>query len=195
MEKTTFHRFYSLRGILMAPVFAFMLFSTYGECEKHWIFSVAWAIFGAGFAIRVWAQMHLHYRLRVHKVLTTTGPYRFVRNPIYIANTLILAAACVMSELVWLTPLVLAWCALVYSFVVRHEENHLSEKYGTPYIHYLQEVPRWLPRVPAALNTPAPIVRNFLLRSVRAELFCFLYVLPFVLKEILSDLHVPLLFH
>ena len=115
MEKTRFDYFYKWRGLLMAPLFALMLFCHYRECEGHWVFYAAWALFGAGFGIRVYAQMHLHYRLRVHKVLTMTGPYRYVRNPIYIANTLILVGACVMSELLWLTPLMLVWCALVYT--------------------------------------------------------------------------------
>ncbi len=30
--------------------------------------------------------MHLHYRLKTHKIITLTGPYRYVRNPIYSAT-------------------------------------------------------------------------------------------------------------
>lgn len=189
MEKTKFHYFYKLRGVLMVPWLVFMVFSTYQEYERHWIFFVALAVFGAGFAIRVWSQMHLHYRLKVRKVLTTTGPYRFVRNPIYIANTLILLGACIMSELVWLAPFLLIWCALVYSLVVRHEERHLTSKYGQAYVEYLESVPRWLPRVPP-LSQPHVTVRQFAARSVGAEMYCFLYILPLVFKEIFSDMQV-----
>lgn len=189
MEKTKFHYFYKLRGVLMAPWLVFMMFSTYWECERYWVIPVGLAVFAVGFAIRVWSQMHLHYRLKVHKVLTTTGPYRFVRNPIYIANTLILLAACIVSELLWLAPFLLVWCALVYSLVVRHEERHLTSKYGQAYLDYLNDVPRWLPRVPPLIQ-PHVTVRQFAVRSVGAELYCFLYILPFVVKEILSDMHV-----
>jgi protein-S-isoprenylcysteine O-methyltransferase Ste14 len=189
MEKTRFHYFYTLRGALMAPWLVFMVFSTYWECERHWVFPLAFGLFGAGFAIRVWAQMHLHYRLKVRKVLTTTGPYRFVRNPIYIANTLILLGACIMSELLWLAPFLLIWCCLVYSLVVRHEERHLTSKYGQAYLDYMNQAPRWLPRAPA-LGQPRVRVGHFAVRSVGAEMYCFLYILPFVLKEIISDMDI-----
>lgn len=192
MEKTKFQYFYKLRGVLMAPWLVFMVFSTYWEYERHWIFPVASAVFGVGFAIRVWSQMHLHYRLKVRKVLTTTGPYGFVRNPIYIGNTFILLGACIMSELLWLTPFLLIWCALVYSLVVRHEERHLTSKYGEAYLDYVNNVPRWLPRVPPLVQ-PTVHVRQFAARSIGAEIYCFLYILPFVLKEILSDMHMHVL--
>ena len=192
MENTKYHYFYAFRGVLMAPIFAFMLFSTYRESETYWVFPVGLAIFAAGFGIRVWAQMHLHYRLKERKVLTMTGPYRIVRNPIYIANTLIMISACVMSELLWFTPFTLLWCALVYSLVVRHEERHLTSKYGQAYVQYLHEVPRWLPKVPAPLNTGSPQVRHYILRSLGVEMYCFLYIIPFILKEIISELYAPL---
>lgn len=188
IQRTGFAVFYRLRGVLMAPWLGFMLLSTYWEYEGHWAMPVAWAVFGAGFAIRVWAQMHLHYRLKVRKVLTITGPYRFVRNPIYIANTLILLGACLQSELLWLAPFLLAWCGVVYNLVVRHEERHLSSKYGQPYLDYCKTVPRWAPYLKPLSQAHAPAVRAFFARSIRAELFCFLYMLPFVAKEIVSEM-------
>ncbi|HUW61174.1 MAG TPA: isoprenylcysteine carboxylmethyltransferase family protein [Candidatus Bathyarchaeia archaeon] len=169
-----------------------MLFSTYWECERYWVFPAGLAIFAAGLGIRVWAQMHLHYRLKERKVLTTTGPYRIVRNPIYIANTLIMISASVLSELLWFTPFMLLWCAVLYSLVVRHEEKHLTSKYGQAYVDYVRQVPRWIPGIPDCLKVASPHVRHFMLRSLGAEMYCFLYIIPFVLKEVVSDLHTPL---
>jgi protein-S-isoprenylcysteine O-methyltransferase Ste14 len=168
----------------MAPLFLFMFFSTFGEVENDLIvFPLGGLLFGTGLVIRIWAQMHLHYRLRVKKSLTITGPYSHVRNPIYIANTFLMLGACATSELIWLLPFVLVWCILLYNLVVRYEESHLRRKYGRPYLEYTRQVSRWFPRGFRA--TESVPTREFFARSVRAELFCFLYIFPFIIKEVL----------
>lgn len=182
-----YNKIYKVRGLLMAPPCLFELLVFYRQSEWD---SVVWpaglALFLAGVGIRIWAQVHLHYRLKTRKVLTTTGPYGFVRNPIYIANTLILLSLTVMSELLWFLPVKLLWCAVVYTFVVRREEAHLLDKYGTPYQAFLDGVPRWLPR----WRWPTSRVRGegrFIVPSVIAELNCFLLLPPLLLKEFLVD--------
>jgi len=142
---------FKTRGLLMLPPVAAMLLCTWGETEWDAVlWPVGISVFAVGLFLRFWAQLHLRYRLSVKTQLTTTGPYRYTRNPIYIGNTLILVALCVMSELLWLCPLVLGYCALIYSLSVRYEERHLSAKYGQAYLDYQASVPRWLParRVP-----------------------------------------------
>ena len=174
---------FRVRGLLMVPPILFTLLCFRGEFEKDWlIYPLGFAVFGLGVGVRVWAQMHLHYRLRVHKVLTRTGPYRFVRNPIYIGNTAILLGLVIMSELLWFLPVMLAYCAVVYHYVVRYEEAHLSEKYGQPYRAYLAAVPRWLPHRSRKAE-PSGAVAEFFLSSLWAEVHCLLWVLPFVAKE------------
>ena len=181
-----YYLWYRLRGWLMLPLAFAMVLCTWYETEPGGlILALGVPAFCAGWALRIWAQMHLHYRLKVKKKLTTTGPYAYVRNPIYIANTLILLGMCAMSELLWLGPVVLAYCALVYTFVVRFEEGRLAAKYGAPYLDYLRRVPRWLPlRRPWALLGHID-VRPFLYRSIRSELHVALLLLPLVLKELL----------
>jgi protein-S-isoprenylcysteine O-methyltransferase Ste14 len=178
---------YRVRGLLMAPMFLVMVLCFWHECEDHALqFTLGPGLFAAGLALRIWSQMHLHYRLDVRKVLTTTGPYAWVRNPIYIGNTLILMGICVLSELVWFVPGVLLICAAVYSMVVRYEEAHLTRKYGRPYLDYMAAVPRWLPRAPRE-NEPADVGR-FFWPSVGVELYnLFWFAIPIV-KEIISDL-------
>lgn len=179
---------YRYRGILMAPPYLFILLVFFGEWEQeHVIWPVGMSIFLVGVAVRVWAQIHLHYRLRVKKQLTTTGPYRFVRNPIYIANTTMLVGLTVISELVWFVPVMILWCAVVYSFVVRREESHLSDKYGTPYLEFMASTPRWVPSL-VPLREARPITKGLLFPSLVAELHCSLLVFPFVGKEIVCHL-------
>lgn len=179
-----YNAIYKRRGLLMIPPCLFILFVFYRETESAaLVWPAGLALFFAGVGIRIWAQMHLHYRLRERKVLTTTGPYTYVRNPIYIANTAMLLGLTVLSELLWFLPFMLVWCAVVYTFVVRREEAHLTEKYGAPYVSFLQNVPRWIPGVPAGTPVRAG-VRRFAAQSVIAELHCLLLIVPFVIKEL-----------
>ena len=146
MEQQTPGRiWYSLRGALIAPAYIFTFFCNYRENENGMFFAMGLALFAAGFLLRIWSQMHLHYRLKEHKILTMTGPYTVVRNPIYIGNTLILVGTTLIAELAWFAPIMLLACMITYALVVRYEERHLSEKYGAPYRDFLIQVPRWIP--------------------------------------------------
>ncbi|MBI2435766.1 MAG: isoprenylcysteine carboxylmethyltransferase family protein [Candidatus Hydrogenedentes bacterium] len=180
---------YRWRGVLMAPPYLALILVTLAETEHDAIvWPLGMGVFAAGVGLRIWAQMHLHYRLRVRKKLTTTGPYARVRNPIYIANTTMLLGLTFMSEVLWFLPVMLLWCMAVYSLVVRREEAHLSEKYGEPYRQFLRDVPRWLPRfsLRPGLATDA---RSFLWPSVLAELHCLLWLVPLLGKELFRSLY------
>ena len=60
-------------------------------------------LFLRGWALRIWAQQHVCYRIKTNKALTTSGPYAVVRNPIYIGNTLIVLGVIVR-------PSSFGWC-------------------------------------------------------------------------------------
>jgi len=172
---------YQFRGYLVAPPIIIALFCYHLETESHFVWPFGIALFLIGVALRVWAQQHLHYRLKVHKTLTITGPYLFVRNPIYLGNIFIFVGASILSELLWLTPVTLFYSLLVYSLVVRYEEAHLLNKYGEPYHEYMRKVPRWFPRSPYFKKLD--LINEYLFQSVVAESHCFLLLLLCVLKE------------
>ena len=138
---------YTWRGFLAALPAIFSFFCFIGEYEDDLVtWPLGLFLFGAGWAMRMWAQKHLGYRLRIKRTVTTSGPYALVRNPIYIANTLVILGTVVMLEVLWMVPVALLWCTMVYSFVVRYEERLLAARYGKAYLDYLTAVPRWLPR-------------------------------------------------
>ncbi len=181
------YRWFSrFRGILVAPPLIFALTFFRGEIEADIIiWPIGISIFLLGLFLRVWAQEHLHYRLKIPMHLTTTGPYTFVRNPIYIGNTLMCVSVTLASEVVWLTLLTFFWCVGVYSFVIQDEEAVLLEEYGELYRKYVSEVPRWFPRSLSLRNLG---LRNEHLRaSVISEIHCLLLLLPCVLKEMVSQ--------
>jgi protein-S-isoprenylcysteine O-methyltransferase Ste14 len=139
---------YVWRGPVAALPVIFSVGCFVGECENDFIiWPLGVLLLVIGWALRMWAQKHLGYRLHIKRTVTTSGPYALVRNPIYIANTLVILGAVVMSEVLWLIPVALLWCALVYSLVVQFEEQHLASKYGAEYLDYLRAAPRWWPRL------------------------------------------------
>lgn len=79
--------------------------------------------------------------------LVVTGPYRFVRNPMYLAVLAIIVGQA-LAFLSWPVALYgLAVLAAVTVFVVTYEEPTLTEQFGDSYRRYLTAVPRWLPRL------------------------------------------------
>lgn len=72
------------------------------------------------------------------------GPYRFTRNPMYLAMAFAYAGLALLLNTVWallLLPLVLAVIDLA---VIRREERYLTAKFGRPYREYCARVRRWL---------------------------------------------------
>lgn len=178
---------YRFRGSLFIPPLVFSLLWFRGETERPLlIWPLGLGLLLIGVALRIWAQEHLHHRLKMPMHLTTTGPYQLVRNPLYIGNTLIYLSATVLSELLWLVPVILLWCGVVYARVVREEEAALLSRYGTRYADYHSQVPRWLPRA-RCLNR-FEFTNATLWPAMVSEVHCLLIALPFLLKETVSYL-------
>jgi protein-S-isoprenylcysteine O-methyltransferase Ste14 len=176
---------YHARGLLASLPLVFAAVCFWHEFEdERVIWPLAVALVCVGVALRVWSQAHIRFRLRVGRHLTTTGPYALVRNPLYIANTLICLGATVASELFWLLPITAAWCALLYTLVVRQEEQRLEQQYGQAYRDYMAAVPRWVPR--ARLGRALGRAAGHVGRSLLTEMPCLLVLVPFVAKELLS---------
>jgi hypothetical protein len=80
--------------------------------------------------------------------LVASGPFAFVRNPLYIGNIALWTGFALAARLPWLAPLFVLILALEYHAIVRWEEQLLTERLGEPYRKYLARVPRWIPRLP-----------------------------------------------
>lgn len=89
--------------------------------------------------------------------LTKRGPFKWVRNPMYLALFALVAGEALFFRSwhvgVYFVCLV---CAL-HLLVVLHEERELRFRHGAVYEDYKREVPRWLPRKPRPIvETAAP---------------------------------------
>ncbi|HZC77232.1 MAG TPA: isoprenylcysteine carboxylmethyltransferase family protein, partial [Ktedonobacterales bacterium] len=83
-------------------------------------------------------------------VLVVQGPYRWVRNPMYIAVlAVVLGEALLFRSFLLVGYALLVW-AIVHTFVVTVEEPSLRRQFGVSYEAYLRTVSRWVPRPPRA---------------------------------------------
>jgi len=76
--------------------------------------------------------------------LVLDGPYRFTRNPMYLALVLSYLGLCLQIGLLWAVAIVpLPWLALQL-YVIPFEEARLRAEFGHHYNDYCARVRRWL---------------------------------------------------
>lgn len=80
--------------------------------------------------------------------LVKSGPYRWVRNPMYIGVLAVLFGEAILFHSLVLAGMGLLASTAVHLFVVFYEEPTLRRQFGASYEAYLRAVPRWLPRPP-----------------------------------------------
>jgi protein-S-isoprenylcysteine O-methyltransferase Ste14 len=80
--------------------------------------------------------------------LVVAGPYRWVRNPMYIGAVLVLAGAAVFYQSLGLLAFAAGFLAAAHGFVQLYEEPTLHRTFGAQYADYYHAVHRWIPRVP-----------------------------------------------
>jgi len=136
--------------------------ATNSSLDHRLIFGVAALIAILASAIRTWGTAYLRpevmVSMRLHSArLVADGPYRFVRNPLYLGNILIALAMGLMASRLGLAVLVVGNAIFVYRLILREEAN-LEATQGDSYRAYCVAVPRLIPalhpRVPTAGGVP-----------------------------------------
>jgi protein-S-isoprenylcysteine O-methyltransferase Ste14 len=126
------------------------------------IFLGAALLAGAAF-LRTWASSYLRaevvYAAAVKtESLLADGPYRRVRNPLYLGNLLLAAGLGLMMNRIGFPVAVLCTLVFCYRLILR-EEAELGATQGKLYRVYRRSVPRlWIspwPRIPSAGRRPA----------------------------------------
>ena len=101
-----------------------------------------------GLAIRAWAAGHLEKNMK----LAESGPYAWVRNPLYLGTLMVAAGFVIAAERWELAILFAAVFVLVYLPVVELEEQHLSNLFPE-FADYKRRVPKLVPRMPHKPDT------------------------------------------
>lgn len=96
-----------------------------------------------GLSIRAWAAGTIHKE----RELTTTGPYAFTRNPLYVGS-FFLGLGITLAGGHWLWPaLFVVFYAGVYGKTMAGERALLTELFGDRYRAYAANVPAVVPRL------------------------------------------------
>lgn len=82
------------------------------------------------------------------KMLVAKGPYRWTRNPMYIAVLTVIMGEALFFRAAPLGIYALALFGLFHLFIIFYEEPTLRRLFGPAYEAYRQAVPRWLPLRP-----------------------------------------------
>lgn len=83
------------------------------------------------------------------RAFVAAGPYRYVRNPMYVGGLAFLAGLALFEGSVSILIFAVILLAGAHLLVILYEEPVLKARFGESYAAYLRSVPRWLPRRPA----------------------------------------------
>ena len=125
--------------------------------------ALALAVGAVGEAVRAWTiglapdGTSGQNEVLIADVLSTAGPYRHVRNPLYVGNLLLVASLALAAHAGAVALGALAFFALQYAAIVAAEEAFLAAKFSDAYARYRAAVPRWLPRLSPARADRAPL--------------------------------------
>jgi len=75
--------------------------------------------------------------------LVTEGPFRYSRNPIYVALTLLYVGVALLINALWILLLVIPAVLVLRYGVIAREEAYLTRKFGDAYRQYTTQVRRW----------------------------------------------------
>jgi protein-S-isoprenylcysteine O-methyltransferase Ste14 len=140
---THFPKAYSDAVAKMRVPFGFLMVAAFIWFSKPTIHSLWYGLpiaFG-GILLRAWATGHLEK----NQQLAVSGPYTFVRNPLYVGTLLAAAGFATASRQWWLGVLFAAVFLLIYLPVIELEEEHLRKLFPS-YEDYCERVPMLLPR-------------------------------------------------
>lgn len=114
------------------------------------LFAGGFLLIAAALAIDAAAMTAMHrHRTTImpHKKsdhLVTKGGYTVSRNPIYVAHTMLVIGAGLISGIVWFFPLAFIAAYATQKFGIEREEKHLESRFGKYYRDYKKRVNRWI---------------------------------------------------
>jgi len=105
----------------------------------------------AGIAFAMWARMVIGRNwgtpmtLKQGHELVTTGPYAYVRHPIYSGVLLAMFGSVLVMSLLWIVVLLLNGLQFIYA--ARREEQLMLKTFPNEYAHYMQRTKMIIPFV------------------------------------------------
>jgi len=133
------------RRIRVPVGFVFAAFYLW-RARPSWVSLAAGAaVVAAGLGLRAYASGYL----RKASELTTTGPYAYTRNPLYLGSLIMAAGFAVAARSLWIALAIAVIFIAIYIPVMNFEEQFLRSHFQG-FDDYAGRVPRLLPRLSAA---------------------------------------------
>jgi protein-S-isoprenylcysteine O-methyltransferase Ste14 len=82
------------------------------------------------------------------RVFVAAGPYRYVRNPMYIGGGMMFVGLGLYEQSISILIFSLIWLLLAHCFVLFIEEPGLEKRFGESYGEYKKSINRWIPGWP-----------------------------------------------
>ena len=153
------------RFVMVYPL-AVWLFLTAHTTPRS--FAIGAAIVLAGELVRIWANGVVGH-MKVNRTdpaqgqpkighLITSGPYAFIRHPLYFGSLLIGLGMLVIAGNLWIGLLAPAVFFLIYRSKMAEEEETLAHEWPAEYAAYRRAVPRWWPTSHAARAAAAMVL-------------------------------------
>jgi protein-S-isoprenylcysteine O-methyltransferase Ste14 len=153
--------FVLLRAVFSLPLFAAVIAYLINPAWMAWAsFTLPAGVRWIGVAIGIvaipsawWLFSHLGRNVsetvltKSDHALVTTGPYRWVRHPLYATGGALLIAVGLMAANWFILSLASVVVVLIRWLVVPREEEALIAKFGDDYRHYIQRTGGMLPRL------------------------------------------------
>ena len=114
-----------------------------------WLAQPTWPSIAAGCIVALpglWLRAVAAGHVRKNAELTTTGPYAYTRNPLYLGSIIIAMGFSLASRSISIAVIIAAMFFLIYIPVIRSEETFLRSAFPE-FAEYSRRVPRLLPRV------------------------------------------------
>jgi len=117
-----------------------LLVSLLGSYEPM-LFIVGGVIATIGEAVRMWASGYV----MKNKELATTGPYAYVRHPLYVGNILLLVGFSIASTQWWAFVLMVALLWFYYPPTISYEDNKLRGIFGEEWEEWSKNIHALIP--------------------------------------------------
>jgi len=121
------------------------------------------------------------------KQLTTSGPYAYTRNPLYLGSLMLATGFAIAARSWWIVAIMLVMFAAIYIPVIAGEERYLRQTFPN-YADYALHVPRMLPRFSryGIQQSAYSSARYWKHREYEASIGCVVVLAVLVVKLILK---------
>ena len=133
------------RRIRVPLGFAFAALYIWLAKPMWWSIAAGTAVALVGVLIRALGSGHV----RKNEELTTTGPYGYTRNPLYLGSIVIAIGFALAARNEWIGIVLVVLFLVIYVPVIKSEEEFLRGKFPN-FDEYVARVPRLLPRLTSA---------------------------------------------